>query len=464
MYIHHAKNVAEGRPYSETGYIYNPAVPVYGPRSYPPVFPMLLVPLYKIFGLNLTPMKLEQVVFFVVTLAMLCWLWHRDLGTSYTMALLVILGMNPVFWSAKDSVLSDLPFLLFFYSLAIVVRLSDRETSLCWRWSFVLGLILYLVIGTRSAGIALFAGLPLYDVIHHRKIRKVTAAALAICIGLLSLQKFWLSALPVSYLEQAELISWHSITLNVITYSRALAGFWVASTHTAFSYALLVIVSLLIVAGLYYRRTHNFTVVEVFLIPYLFVVLLWPFAAGIRIVFPFIPWIVFVALTGLRQLSLLYVPRYATALPVLLLFLLSIPYMQAYRQIGFGPIEQGEHVPEFSQLADAIRQMTSPDDVLICYRARALSLYTGRPGSTYDFHGSVKDFSDYARAIRARYVIATTAFDDDHGFLNHYVEQNSANLELVYRNPKFSLYRIPASFYSALDAHQTPASAAHVVN
>lgn len=463
MYIHHAKNLAEGYPYSDTGYLYNPAVPVYGPRTYPPVFPIFLAPLYKLSGLNLTPMKWEQVVFFILTLTTLCALWLRDLHTPYTLALIAILGFNPVFWSAKDSVLSDLPFLLFFYGAAILVQSIVRHELGIWPWSFLLGLTLYLVVGTRAAGIALFVGLPLYDWIHRRTIRKLTAIALATCVTLILLQHHFLGALPGSYLEQIRLISWHSIGVNLATYSRVLAGFWVASTRSTFSFLLLALISLLTASGIYFRRTRELTPVEAFLLPYLAVILLWPFAAGIRIVFPFIPWIVFLALKGLGELTTRYSPRFVSWAPCLLLLLLSIPYAQAYRNIGFGPINQGEYLPEFNQLADAICQLTQPNDVLISFRARALSLYTGRPGSTYNYQGSDKEFSDYATKIHARYLVTGSAFGDDHGFLTHYVEQNSTGLELMYRNPKFSLYRIRATS-QPLEAHSSSVPLPRVVN
>src|SRR5205814_276498 len=63
LYIAHARNIATGQPYGQTGYIYNPSVVNYSPRAYPPGFPLLLVPSYKLFGLNLFPMKLEEVAF-----------------------------------------------------------------------------------------------------------------------------------------------------------------------------------------------------------------------------------------------------------------------------------------------------------------------------------------------------------------------------------------------------------------
>src|SRR6266704_4372372 len=95
MYIGEAKNLTEHTPLSATGYIYNPHNPGVGPRLYPPVFPVLLVPAYVIGGLNnLTPMKVEIVLFFI---ALLIVLWRglgRGLSLPYRAGMLGILGFN----------------------------------------------------------------------------------------------------------------------------------------------------------------------------------------------------------------------------------------------------------------------------------------------------------------------------------------------------------------------------------
>src|SRR5579871_1640933 len=360
MYIHHAQTIAHGRAYADTGYIYNPAVPVYGPRSYPPVFPLLLAPLYKLFGLNLTPMKLEQVVIFMLALACMYAFWRRDLGTRYALALVAVLGFNPVFWSAKDGVLSDLPFLLFFYLAALLVRSSKPGQRQWWRWAALIGLTLYLAVGTRAAGIAVIAGLPLYEVIRYRTITKQSGFALTVCAALMLLQERLLGSLPTAYFEQAHLITWHATFFNVTGYARALAAFWVASIRSPFSFIVLAMIFLLTIAGIYFRRACELTPVEVFLVPYLVVIIAWPFAAGIRIAFPFIPWIVFLALTGLRGLSTQLSTRFASVTPLIFLLLLFIPYAQAYRRIGFGPIAQSDGLPEFNQLCNAVRIRTEP--------------------------------------------------------------------------------------------------------
>jgi hypothetical protein len=65
MYILHARNIVQGSNYQDTGYLYDPFTAVIGPRFYPPVFPLALAPLYALFGLNLTSMKVEVICFFI---------------------------------------------------------------------------------------------------------------------------------------------------------------------------------------------------------------------------------------------------------------------------------------------------------------------------------------------------------------------------------------------------------------
>src|SRR6266704_2274161 len=50
LYLLHARNIAFCRPYFATGYIYTVETARYSPRAYPPVFPMMLAPLFRISG------------------------------------------------------------------------------------------------------------------------------------------------------------------------------------------------------------------------------------------------------------------------------------------------------------------------------------------------------------------------------------------------------------------------------
>src|SRR5579872_4028631 len=58
MYIHHAQNLVHHRPYGDTGYIFNPEVPLLGPPVYPPVLPLILSSIYWIRGMDIKAMQL----------------------------------------------------------------------------------------------------------------------------------------------------------------------------------------------------------------------------------------------------------------------------------------------------------------------------------------------------------------------------------------------------------------------
>ena len=66
LYLRQAQNIADGHEYSDTGYIYNTHEPLYSPKAYPPVYPLLLSIVYKIFGLDFLKLKAISVLFFVV--------------------------------------------------------------------------------------------------------------------------------------------------------------------------------------------------------------------------------------------------------------------------------------------------------------------------------------------------------------------------------------------------------------
>lgn len=170
--------------------------------------------------------------------------------------------------------------------------------------------------------------------------------------------------------------------------------------------------------------------------------ILWPFSPGIRLVFPLVPWTVFLAVTGLRDLSEKFAPRHTSTALYALVLLIAIPFIHAYRHTDFGPIRQSDGSPEFNQLCQAVRERTTPHDVLIYFRARALALYTGRRASAYNPLGTNEEFWQYAQSIQATYLVTSTAVDEERGFLARFAQQHPSVLELTFQNNSFCLYRI----------------------
>jgi len=353
-------------------------------------------------------------------------------------------------------VLSDLPFLLFFYVAAILVQRAPRDGPTQWRWAILTDIALYLAIGTRTAGIALLAGLVLYDLLKFRTITRIAVVALSTCAALLLLPSHFIGSEFGSHNGTFH-VTLSTVGAHLISYPRTLAGFWVASTQTAFSFFLLGVVSLLTLAGLLYQYKRGFTIVEAFLVPYAAIVILWPFSPGIRLVFPVIPWIVFLALTSLRGLTEKFAraPCFNCRLRLLAADIRSLRHCLSPHGFRLNPSEYG--LPEFNQLCQAVRDRTTPQDVSIYFRARALALYTSRTASAYNDHGTDEELWQYARNVHATYLITTNAFDEDHGFLARYAETHSSSLELAYQNAHFSLYRIvPDAAPLALEQSRYP--------
>src|SRR5438552_8617447 len=113
MYIMEARNIASLHSYTDTGFIYNPARPTYAPRAYPPGYPLVLAPVYRMFGLSFTPMKVEIILMFVGALFLLGLLVLDELPLPYVALLLALIGFAPKFTQFKNNVLSDIPGMFF---------------------------------------------------------------------------------------------------------------------------------------------------------------------------------------------------------------------------------------------------------------------------------------------------------------------------------------------------------------
>ncbi|MBK8343170.1 MAG: hypothetical protein IPL12_07480 [Bacteroidetes bacterium] len=95
MYLMHAENIATGKPYAETGFIYNDLAPTYAPQSYPPGFPLLLAIVQPFFGLNFLAYKIYILLFFLIFL-WLVYVWLKDkVDGRYVVGIIIALGFNP---------------------------------------------------------------------------------------------------------------------------------------------------------------------------------------------------------------------------------------------------------------------------------------------------------------------------------------------------------------------------------
>ena len=89
-----------------------------GPAAYPWGFPLLLAPVYAMFGLNALAFKLVNTLFYALFLIVLFALARTRLTDAESLLLTAALAFNPALLLAQDQIISDIPF-LFFCTLSI---------------------------------------------------------------------------------------------------------------------------------------------------------------------------------------------------------------------------------------------------------------------------------------------------------------------------------------------------------
>jgi hypothetical protein len=449
MYIREAKSLADHTPIHETGYIYDPYNAALGPRLYPPIWPLLLVPAYLIGGLkNLLPMQIEVILFFIAALIILWRGLGRELSPANQAILLTVVGFNPVLWDAKDLIASDIPFTFLLYLTLFFAedlrKCPVRGRTRLWKILLVAALV-YVCYGTRTIGAVLIPAFIICGAINWRR----SHGQLLIAAGIVSMIPCWAQSRLFpgdgygQYLALDLFGFVRTIAHNAVTYSWSLASFWQDPYSRAirdFIFATSVLFALL---AYFHRIRTGPRTYELAAALYVMVVLAFPYPGGTRYLIPMFPLFVCYALEGVGLLRTQL--RVATPKPVLasLLVLVLLSYGSEFSHFSFGPFADGVGKRESKELFAFIKARTNPDDVLIFRRPRALALFTGRSAAVYPALDNRDKYASYLQAIAASYVIEAPALDDP--AFDRFLASDCPAKHLVFKDADFEVFHLTAA-------------------
>jgi hypothetical protein len=443
QYIHHAENIAHGIPYGHTGYVWNPKFPMLGPPTYPPVFPLMLAPVVARSGLDLMPMKGVVVASFVAALLCVALVFRNLLTPPYLAALVLLLGLNPYFWNLKDNVLSDLPFFFFVYLALLLIQHQpgpERGTRRRIVHAVLLGAACYLAYGTRSLGLVLVPCAVLADILRRKRVGWDSGLVVAVFLGLAAVQ----AALTHKDSGYASILSLEPgrIARNVAEYARYLSGLWDNAWVRTADTLMLAFVGILALMGFLARLRAKPGLLEVFTVLYGLAILPWIATQG-RYLVPLMPLYVGYALWAI-QVTGKRAPTRARFILAGLLLLAGFGFASIYMTVPLRRPAEGVGTPDAKALFGAVTQLTSPEDVVLFQKPRALALFADRKASGIHETTSDGEVWDYMRSLGAHYAVLGP---DDRVFLHqdrirHLVLDWPDRFDEVYRNPEFVVYRV----------------------
>lgn len=440
QYLHHAENLLDGKPYAEIGYVYNPQNITVGPKAYPPVFPVSLVPTLRLFGRNFVAIKIEMILFFIATVAVTSWLFSRDLTFVQVLIYAAVLGFSPAFWQYKESILSEHLFLPLWYLAILVADRWYRDRRVVISPVFhaaLLGGIIYLAYGTRSVGIVLLPAVFLAEVLSERRLTRFGVVAMATALALIVVQKTLLTEAGQGYTEQLSQIGLATLKRNVRSNVVSIGNLWENGYSSLVAMAVTAVMFL--VAGVKFVRVNwpKPTFLAIAAVLYLVLVTLWPSATGLRLMLPLLPAILFYTIFGVCDGK--WSPGVQRNVLIGFSLLVFANYLACYSAADYGPI-RGFQDKTAVELFDYVEDHAGPDEVCLFFKPRVLTFVTGRPASAYPLGNDSSELWKYVEKIGATVLIARKDSGTD---LEAYVaEETDARMIEQWENEQFRVVRI----------------------
>jgi hypothetical protein len=443
LYIAHARNLAQGRPYHDTGYVTDPEVPGpgesgMGPPSYPPVFPLLLAPLYAEFGLDYFVFKLAVQAMLLASL-LLFYALARMRGSDAwaAAAAALIFGLSGLSMAVKESVLSEHAYLALSGAAMLAITWIYARGYDKSRPVLAAALAASLILAcyaTRVVALALAAGVALEETARSARERRLRPfGPLVLLLFAAGAAIYSTVIFDVRGYSPDFAFSPRAYLDNVLYYLRSPASLW-SGAPAAFRYPVTLAATALAAVTWARRLRREASFIE------------WYFLVSIGMVIVY---------------SATHTPRYL--MPVFPIFciyvveavdLLKLPKAAAYGILAAGalfnvaasergPYAEGPEKPTFLETAAFLRRATEPGSVIVSWNPRVVALYTDRRSMWYRRTRDAALFERILDRNGARYVVIYRNNADDTQWLAPMVEANPERYSKVFENAEFQVYEYP---------------------
>ena len=446
MYIRHASKLVEGRDYDDSIYIYNPLRPFLAPNTYPPVYPFLIAPLYKIFGNDLFPLKIELIIFFLLALFVIYLTLKDDLPLFYVVLIISFIAFNPFLWNFKDQVRPDFPFLFFTYMTFFLINRyyrSEKSKKKKIIYSLITGLFIYLAYGTRSIGMVFIPSLYIYELIRYKKLT-VFSILSTVVFGLVMLAQSLLFHSDSTYVEMFKGTNPATMVNNFFHYAYSPLVLWENGYFVWLKLLLFSVIGLLSIAGYFFRLKEKPGIFEIFVAIYIGTIVLFPGFDGIRYLIPLIPLYLYYVFFSIHELGKLKRRSIEKFFVFFIILAVSFSYIMRYTHYNFAALPEGTSKKETRELFEFIKSQIKEDAVFIYIKPRIISHYTERRASAIPDTQIQSEIMDYCRSIKATHLISGPPQYGE--YLKNFIHTYNKDLKIEFSNNDFVIYRFHESF------------------
>ena len=418
-YIMQAKSVIEATPqtYLEANrFTIEQSSNRMGPIAYPWGYPLLLVPIYSLYGLNPLALKSIGLISHLLFLLLLWGTLRKEHSTPFVVFLICLFAFNPTFLEFVDQIMSDLPFLLIstlcmFLTRDIIVR---RRCIISRFWDlFLLGAGVAFACQIRSNGVLLLVALVVTHVAsafhrHHSDVQingtcqarmvkpnisRGAAKKISMALPLVPYATFlcFTSTFNVllpeggaSHLSHFHDVSMFTVKSNLYKYLELPSEFFRGAPLPLLMFGATIPLA---VAGAIHRFRSEYNS-AIYMVLTLLTYIVWPAYPVVRFLFPIFPFYFSFAISGLeifanggttiRQRRIRYIIAFAPVILVLRYFLLNDVKAARWDFKPNSEITYGPFASTSKELFSFVANHTEPDSVIIFFKPRVMKLMTDR--------------------------------------------------------------------------------------
>lgn len=451
QYILQAKNLAEGKLQTEDAYIFNPDYPFYAPPIYPVGYPLLLAPVYGLFGSNLLAFNYFQTFLLFLFGIVLFFFLRKFMEQLPALLLMLIAVYNPWMLEFKTQIIADLPFALFVL-LSVLAYLKFKE-EVNWHNAVFSGCLTGYAMLIKPMAIALLVVFAVDSFISYFRSgssdRVIMRQRILLLFSAVVLYVVVARVLiPSSVETTAHFHNLYGTPEKLNKRFNINAGYYIGQFQDLFSYtnpdwdfSISVVKAFaltLLLLGLFGKIFNCFDLTEILMMLFLLPVLFFPNTTqGFRYLLPVLPLMLLYIYYGFESVRVGKLNRKAVFIIACLfcLFQYKTTIEKMWKQERYTTYGPQEIVAQ--QAFDYISNNTERDAVVAFIKPRALSLYAHRKTLTNHPQQERQSMNNFFEKHKVAYYLLSR--DLPNPALEKLIKEETP--ALVWSNEKFALYK-----------------------